>query len=256
MKLTKKELIEFNKQKEQIASFFKNDSSYGFDKPIDEFFLLCKTGNPQSYGLRAEKYFALTMGYEVIPSSLDLGDFYNLEGEAVEFKCSFLSETQKKINIKQVRIWQDLQYYYIFSVDFTDYENIIYKCYKLSAEVMNGYIEKYGRPCHSTKSNNDENEKVEMGFSFHIGSKLYHEFEEKYLLKRFDIKKLADKRLLALSKTTALETEIATLETEIVIHKSKSPEIIMPPVINIDTQKYIALFERFSLPEKIDKITA
>lgn len=190
--LSIQELKEYNRVADEITSKFKADVDYGEEFNIDYFFLLIKNLSPQRYGLRAQDYIAKIMDYKKISSKEDMGDFLTKEGEAVEFKCSFLTSNSNNINIRQIRLWQKLKYYYIFTVNFNNYNDIEYKCYKLTKEEMIKECEilKAGS-CHMTKENHEQNEKIELGMQIKIGDEAYKRFEDKYLLKDFDIRKVA-----------------------------------------------------------------
>lgn len=211
--MKQEDIIELHERIETILQRFKEDKNYAFDCDIDTFCLYAKFLNPQSYGNRVQCYFANLMDYQIIPSSLDKGDFINKYNEIVEFKCSFLTKFSRDINIKQIRTWQtDIKYYYIFAVDFLDYKNIRYKTYKLTKkEMLQECALLKATPCHSTKEANKVNTNVEIGFSIKFGSLNFKRWESLYLLNDFDIKSLSIQKVDKDLEIKQLKEEIVRL---------------------------------------------
>lgn len=209
-----KEIINLHEQIDEILTKFKNDKEFGFDKDIDRFCLLAKLLNPQTYGNRVQCYFANIMDYTIIPSSLDKGDFLNKYGETVEFKCSFLTKLSRDINVRQIRTYQsELKYYYVFTVDFLDYNNIRYKTYRLTKSQMLQEVNLLGaKPCHSTKVANTNNLNVEVGFAIKYGSLNHKRWESTYLLNEFDIKSISIKKIESMSEVEKLKNTIEQLQ--------------------------------------------
>ncbi len=187
------EAIKFRKE---LSKTFKQNSKYGFDMTIDDFIYRVCHLNPQKYGLRIQAYFANVMGYKFLDKSLDNGDFENLEGETVEFKCSFLNldHETNKINIKQIRLYQEIKYYYIFTINFNDEHNLTYKTYKLNKNDMLSECKLMASNCHMTKLRNEENKNVELGITITAKEENEHfkRWEDKYLLTNFNIKTVCD----------------------------------------------------------------
>lgn len=214
--LSNEEIIAMYELQDIINSNFKGNKEYGFDLDVDSFFLRCRNLKTQIYGLRVQAYLCTLLKYRTTPSSDDCGDFKTRENQDVEFKCSFLDNQAKAINVKQIRNWQDLDYYYCFTVDYSDYRNIAYKCYKLTKKQMEEECTTLNaKPVHSTKKNNENNEKVELGFSIKIGSEHYNRWEEKYLNKKLDLKALSDERIKEVQVKNEYQSEIEKYKAEI-----------------------------------------
>lgn len=225
--LTNEEIIQIYELQDIINSNFSEDKYYGFDLDLDSFFLRCRNLKPQVYGLRVQAYLSLLFKYKTTPSSLDCGDFKTRENEDVEFKCSFIDKISKKINVRQIRKWQDIDYYYIFTVDYTDYKNIIYKCYKLNKkEFKEECLLLNAQPIHSTKKSNENNDKVEYGFSINLDSEHFRRWEENYLNKKLDLKLLSEERLKEINTEKQKELLIETYKEEIIRLKVNHPEEI------------------------------
>lgn len=212
--MNKSDLINLHLSIENILEKFKSNKKFGFDLPIDDFCLLAKFLNPQSYGNRVQCYFAEIMDYILLPSSFDNGDFLNKYNEIVEFKCSFLTKLNRDINVKNIRKWQnEIKYYYIFTVDFLDFNNLTYRTYKLTKQELYQEIEILNASaCHSTKIINEKNENIEVGFSIKIDSNNYKRWCDLYLLKDFDIKSLSQKTIDSRNYVKEIENELIQLK--------------------------------------------
>jgi hypothetical protein len=193
--MDKEELIKLLESFDKINSCFKNDSKYGFDLMPDDFALTVRPLKTQIYGLRVQGYFAHHLNFILTPSSMDLGDFRTPGGHDIEFKVSFLDNDSQSINCKQIRNWQDLDFYYVFTINYSNYRDIIFKCYELTKEQM---IEECSlvnaKPVANVSSKNDS-EHASLGFSIKVGSEHYRRWEEKYLNKKFDIRKVVSDNL-------------------------------------------------------------
>lgn len=224
---SKEELIKSLTVQNQITKAFADNNKFGFDLSLDEFMLHSFFLNPQRYGLRVQFYISHMMKYTPLSSSLDSGDFLNREGEEVEIKCSFLSETNQFINVKQIRQWQPIKYYYVFSVDFNDLNNLQYKCFKLSKDEMTVEMDLCNaKPVHSTKERNEENKHVEYGFSLKVGSENYIRWCNKYELKKFDLKQICEDRLKEENHKQELENTIKSLEMQLILNSEEQQEEI------------------------------
>jgi hypothetical protein len=208
-------IIKAHKVQDEINKAFKSNKNYGFYYDIDTFSIMCYNLSPQRYGLRMQDYFGYMLNFKKVPSKKDRGDYLSTTGQFVEFKCSFLKEYQREINVKQIRLYQDLSYYLVFTVDYSDYFNIKYKTYMLSKlEMEQECILMNATSCHMTKENHEQNEKVELGFTIREDSENFKRWEEKYLLKRFDIVEVCDKKLDAIFNSLVKDNLIKDLQLQ------------------------------------------
>lgn len=227
--LTNDEIITMYESLDVLYGNIKQNKTYGFDLDVDSFFLRHRYAKTQIYGLRVQAYLCTLLKYKNTPSSDDCGDFKTREGEDVEFKCSFLDNYVRVFNIKQIRQWQDLNWYYVFTVDFSNYRNIIYKCYKLTKEQMNNEcILMNAKPVHKTKKNNENDDKVELGFSIKEDSEHFKRWEEKYLNKKIDLKVLSDERLNEINEKQQLINEIERYKEELARLKANTQAVKEP----------------------------
>ncbi len=185
-KITDEELISIYQKFDLLKSQFKKDKQFGFDLMPPQFFLRCRHLPTQIWGTRIQAYFCYHFDFDITPSSWDCGDFKTHLGKDIEFKCSMVDEEITTINCKQIRLWQDLDYYLIMEIDFTDYQNIKYNLYELTKEQM---IEECkilnALPVANIKEH--ATEKSSLGFSVKRGTEHYNRWQEKYLNKKINI---------------------------------------------------------------------
>lgn len=220
--INEKDLIDINVILDAIKKRFNSNSKYGHDLRLNEFLLQAKTLQPSAYGFRMQSYFSMLFDCQVISSKSDLGDFINQLEQVVEFKCSFLSDNMNKINIKQIRLWQDIDEYYVFVSDFENYEDIKTYLFKLSksqmieeCDVMNA------KSCHMTESNYSQNEKVELGFSISKDSENWKRWIERYHVRRLNLHDKVDKKLIKIRESSSQKEYMEELEARIKILENK-----------------------------------
>ncbi len=193
--ISKEELIQLHSMLEMIQNNFITEG-LPFNLNIDEYYLQAKALNPQQYGIAIQKHFSTLLGYETVPQSQDRGDFKTNENEFVEFKTSYIDQFSRNLNIKHIRLWQELDWFYVFGIFINNDFSIDYKLFKLTKEEMEEECRiNNAVPTNMTKGNHQQNTKVELGFSVDVGSLTYKRWEQKYLRKNFDIKELSEKRL-------------------------------------------------------------
>lgn len=222
------DLIKMYEMQDIINQNFNENKTYGFDLDIYSFLLRCRYLKPQIYGLRLQAFISTLLKYKTTPSSLDCGDFKTRENEDVEFKCSFMDKIIRQFNVKQVRPWQELDWYYVFTVDFSDYRSLIYKCYKLTNKQMKEECELMGaKAIHSTKKSNENNENIELGFTVKLDTEHFLRWEANYLNKKLDLEALSQERLEEIKTHQEYTTQLNEYKTEIERLKENHPEEIL-----------------------------
>lgn len=188
---------------EQIGS----DKKWGFDKNWEDFMSGMSFLNPQSYGFRIEN--RLRNQLDAIRNSVNTnnGDFKDQKGVNYECKTSVLLKSDSKVNLVQIRPWQNADYYCVFfdmrNNGFTPY------CFKLTAEEMKEELSLTGAtPAHGTYSANRANKNIEYRFSFGINSddKVFNRWLEKYLIEFDFTHKINLLELLEKERKEKLET--------------------------------------------------
>jgi len=210
------DLININIILDAIKKRFNDNAKYGHDLRLNEFLLQAKTLPPSAYGYRMQSYFSMLFDCQVISSKSDLGDFINQLEQVIEFKCSFLSESMNKINIKQIRLWQDIDEYYVFVSDFEKYDDIKTYLFKLSKSQMVEECDLMNaKSCHMTESNYSQNEKVELGFSIAKDSENWKRWTDRYHVRRLNLHDKVDKKLTQLRDTNSAQKYLEELELRV-----------------------------------------
>ena len=72
-----------------------------------------------------EKFLCNLLGYTRVSSREDCGDAIDEEGTYYEFKNSFTNQ-QQNLNIRQIRLWQNVDYYYCFYINEEDLDKSVF----------------------------------------------------------------------------------------------------------------------------------
>jgi hypothetical protein len=209
MDITNEDLIQYYKLNSLLTKKFIDDEKYGFDLDLQSFLLRCYNLNPSRYGFRVQNYFANIFNYSQIHKSLNLGDFKNKYGEYIEFKCSFLDENKDVVKIRGIRDWQEIQYYYIFIVNFNDFNNITYKTYKLNKFHMKELLQE------GNITKKEVNGQLSYDMDMKITAQAFIDFERKYLLKDFCINKVVDEYIENLKNNEIMREANKQLEERV-----------------------------------------
>ena len=107
---------------------------------------------------RLIKYFNL------IPVSAkeNRGDAKDKENLYYEFKTSFTNKGNN-LNIRQIRLWQNIDYYYCFFINEDDVSQSLF--FKLSHQEMKKEVELCGSATHGTKKANINNDNIEYSIT-------------------------------------------------------------------------------------------
>ena len=140
---------------------------------------------PQSYGAQFEKRIRKAYGWSKNLAKDRTGDaHYELDGEVVnsEIKVSLITDSDKKVNIVQVRKSHHMDYYDIFII----HQNGKVERFRLNKAQMDEEIFETGaRLAHGTKGNNDganENAEFRIDFNAVDTDPIYNRWKERYLL--------------------------------------------------------------------------
>lgn len=143
------------------------------------FFALLKTYNtPQKKSPIAQSFIIKKLGGREVSPSENCGDFI-LDNKKIELKVSFTNAAET-LNIRQIRPWQDVDFYYCFYIDENNINNSNF--YILSKEEMNFEIELCGSATHGTKTANENNQNIEYSITIpqknETRSKKTHRWEQ------------------------------------------------------------------------------
>lgn len=154
-------------QKIQIEAYKLLSSLDDEHEPtLEELVKISAICNPQQRTYMLENYLKDKYGWTKIPASDGCGDYRDRDGKIFELKMS-ATNTSRKINVNQIRPWQDVDYYRVIYWDLESPKES--KEYTLSKLQMQREVERRGCACHGTKAANSENTNIE--YSIHLGVK-------------------------------------------------------------------------------------
>lgn len=142
----------------------KNMNVYDVVKDNREFFHLMSFLSAQQKALEIERFLADKLQGTRVPSSLDRGDMM-LNDEYYELKTSTTNKG-RNLNIRQIRPWQDVQYYICSYIEEKAVENSHF--FKLSNDEMLQEVDLMGGFTHGTKSANESNVNSEYSITVKV----------------------------------------------------------------------------------------
>lgn len=174
---TRKELFDLKTKIDKIytaLSLSNADELYkikSFDTLCQTVYLLYSTQKRSAIIKNwIDKYFE----FEKVPASKNKGNSFNKNtNEYFSVKISFLNDNNA-MNIRQIRTWQNFQYYILVYIDPTQKSNC--RLYKISKEDIDTLTFHGGSNCHGTKLANMDNRKVEKSLSFSIEDKFFDKY--------------------------------------------------------------------------------
>lgn len=131
------------------------------------FFNAIRHESVQSKAPQFEKFLESKLGWQKISASLDRGDFI-IDGEYVELKTSF-SNKAMKLNIRQIRPWQDNDKYICIFIDDAHQQKQSV-AFELTHEEMEMEIDLLGGFTHGTKEANKKNKNNEYSITIDINN--------------------------------------------------------------------------------------
>lgn len=148
-----------------ITETISRKKTWGFDLPEVDFIKGMMFLKPQSYGTRIENYIIKTLGYKKVKSSAVCGDACTKNNNHVEIKISVLTPTNDSLNLVQIRLFHNIQYYLCVAYDLRDIKNYKKYMFLLTHDEMVQET-KNATAAHGTKNVNKVNANVELRFSF------------------------------------------------------------------------------------------
>lgn len=128
-----------------------------------------------------EKFLCNLLGFTRVSSREDRGDAVDEKGFYYEFKNSFTNK-QQNLNIRQIRLWQDIDYYYCFYINEEDLDKSLF--FILTKEEMIEEVALCGGYTHGTIASNAVNEHNEYSITIPIyndKNEKTKRWKEKYL---------------------------------------------------------------------------
>lgn len=151
-------------------------SPYLINEP-EVFFTVISVGTAQAKAPEAEKFIARKMSWGKISPSLNRGDFRTAENKYIELKNSF-SNKAGCLNLRQIRLWQEVDYYLCVYIDETNIANSIVLL--LTHEQMEREVAACGSATHGTAAANANNQNIEYSITIKVGSPMMAQWIEKY----------------------------------------------------------------------------
>jgi len=128
-----------------------------------------------------EKFLCNLLGYTRVSSRENRGDAVDKEGIYYEFKNSFTNQ-QQNLNIRQIRLWQNVDYYYCFYINEEDLDKSVF--FILTKDEMIKEVALCGGYAHGTITANVVNEHNEYSITIPIyndKNEKTKRWKEKYL---------------------------------------------------------------------------
>lgn len=168
-------IIKINEYKER-GLLPNSGSPYLINEP-EVFFTVISVGTAQAKAPEAEKFIARKMGWTKISPSLNKGDFETSENNYIELKNSF-SNKAGCLNLRQIRLWQEVDYYLCVYIDETSIANSVVLL--LTHEQMEEEVAAYGSATHGTAFANANNQNIEYSITIKVDSPMMAQWIEKY----------------------------------------------------------------------------
>lgn len=147
------------------------------------FYSFISTLNTQQKASLNEKFLINIIQLEKVSSSLDRGSAKDKNSRYFEFKGSFTNQTEK-LNLRQIRLYQDIDYYICFYIDEDKIEDSLF--FVLTKEQMAEEVKLCGSFTHGTSPRNIENMNREYSISIPIknnSNEKTKRWKEQYLSK-------------------------------------------------------------------------
>lgn len=168
-------IIKINEYKER-GLIPNSGSPYLINEP-EVFFTVISVGTAQAKAPEVEKFIARKMGWTKISPSLNKGDFKTPENNYIELKNSF-SNKAGCLNLRQIRLWQEVDYYLCVYIDETNIDNSVVLL--LTHEQMEEEVATCGSATHGTAAANANNQNIEYSITIKVGSPMMAQWIEKY----------------------------------------------------------------------------
>ena len=163
---TKKDIKKSQKVLNKIKSYLEENNDVEDITDISDgelFYFLISKYSTQKKAVLAQTFIANKLGAKEIAASENQGDFvFENTKTYVELKHSFKNQAQN-LNIRQIRLWQNVDYYYCFYVDEDNFDNSNF--YILTKEQMKQEVELCGGATHGTIEANINNQNIEYSIT-------------------------------------------------------------------------------------------
>ena len=120
---------------------------------------------PQSYGNKIEKWINKQIKSKMVMARHNRGDL-NLKGKYIEVKSSIITKSNPFLNMVQIRLYQDLDYYLCCAFDVRDIRNYKSYFFLLTHDQMEEEMDVLtSTPAHGTKDSIKDHNNIELRYS-------------------------------------------------------------------------------------------
>lgn len=164
-----------------VEFFDKNYLNYDFNRLVLESlnYLI-----PQSWGTKIQNWLCNKLNFSNVNSGINKGDLFDKENNLYyELKTSMLNDFKDGLNfnVKNIRIWQDIDFYLCLFIDVRDVENIKPMLFILSKqEMINEMKILKANSTNGTKEANKENVFIDKSFSIKVNSENFKRWKNNY----------------------------------------------------------------------------
>lgn len=178
------EIKNFLERRHQISK----NKKWGFDLEEKEFIKGMVLLNPQSYGSRIEKYIQTKLDWEKINASLNEGDLKSKSDKNLELKASILTPNNNNLNLVQIRLFHDVDYYLCIAYDLRNLPEYKKYMFLLTHDEME-LETKTACAAHGTKDSNLLNENIELRMSLvcEENNEVFKRWKKLYLVENYEV---------------------------------------------------------------------
>lgn len=147
------------------------ESIENLNSPIEEcnnaqlFYLSIAGLTAQQKAPLGEKFLCNKLHFQKVPPNENRGDAVDCNKKYYEFKNSFTNE-KKNLNIRQIRLWQDIDYYYCIYINEENLDESLF--FILTKEQMAEEVALCGSYTHGTVIANSVNEHKEYSITIPV----------------------------------------------------------------------------------------
>jgi hypothetical protein len=157
--------------KEDIINIFSNKV----------FYSLISGYSVQSKTPLSDKHLFQYFNFTPVSAEENCGDAKDVNNFYYEFKTSFTNKGNN-LNIRQIRLWQNVDYYYCFFINEEDIQKSLF--FKLSHEEMMEEVKLFGSATHGTSKANESNNNIEYSITipvYNLQNKKTIRWRDRYL---------------------------------------------------------------------------
>jgi len=172
------DFINYMNEKQLVSNITKKEiTKLGVKEFIKKMCLI----NPQSYGNKIEYYLQYKLNGKKVKPNENRGDIL-VKNKYIEIKSSIITKTNNSLNLVQIRLFQNIDYYLFASFDVRDIKNFKEHYFLLSHDEMFKSLKFLNmNSAHGTKQANKNNKNIEYRVSIKMDKNdTYYKYFSKY----------------------------------------------------------------------------